>query len=62
MNRVTLLCETAALLAEAGIFKSPKEMVFEEEYKQYFINYRPVLRKVVLELIEFSINSYRKVV
>lgn len=49
MNRVTLLCETAALLAEAGIFTSPKEMVFEEDYKQYFINYRSVLRKVVLE-------------
>lgn len=51
MNRVTLLCETAALLAEAGIFKSPKEMVFEEDYKQYFINYRSVLSKAVLESV-----------
>lgn len=47
MNCVTLLSETAALLAEAGI--SPKEMVFEEGYKQYFINYRSVLRILVLE-------------
>lgn len=49
MNCVTLLSETAVLLGEAGIFKSPKEMVFEEGYKQYFINYRSVLRKVVLK-------------
>lgn len=49
MNRVTLLCESAALLAEAGIFKSPKEMIFEEDYKQYFIYNTSVLRKVVLE-------------
>lgn len=48
MNRVTPLCETAALLVEAGIFKSPNEMIFEEDYKQYFINYRSVLYRIVV--------------